>query len=55
MSDESKLIECKYHAGVYGIKQMCDLVDKEWITEEEFHLITSYDYSTMKEKIKGTK
>jgi hypothetical protein len=55
MSDDCKLIECKYHAGVYGLKQMCDLVDKEYITEDEFHFITSYNYKTIIENLRGIK
>lgn len=48
IKESYNLIKHKYEAGVYSLKQMCEFVDKKWITEEEFHFITSYSYQGLK-------
>lgn len=42
------LIKSKYEAGVYSLKKMCEFVDLNWITEDEFHFITGYSYKGLK-------
>ena len=49
MGQESyDLIRHKYEAGAYNLKQMVELVDKRWITEKQFHYITTYSYKALK-------
>ena len=51
MTKESyHLIKYKYNKGVYSLKEMCKFVDNNFINEEEFHSITSYNYKALKEK-----
>lgn len=38
------LIKYYYEMGVYNIQKMIKQVKLEYITEEEFHMITGYSY-----------
>ena len=42
------LIQHKFESGAYSLHQMIEFVDKKWITKDEFHWITSYDYEGVK-------
>lgn len=46
------IILCKYKDGVYTLDKLIEFVNKNILTEEEFHLITSYSFKGIK-KIKG--
>lgn len=43
------LIKYKYEMGVYTLKQMCEFVEKNYISKDEFHWITDYNYDGIKE------
>lgn len=47
MKESFHLIKYKFEMGVYSLKQMCEFVEKEWITENEFHF---YNYKTIKNR-----
>ena len=38
------IIKYKWQSGVYGLKEMIDLVNTNTITQEQFSIITGYDY-----------
>ena len=42
------LIKYKFEMGVYSLEQMCEFVEQNLITEEDFHYITSYNYQGIK-------
>lgn len=42
------LIKHKFESGVYSLQKMVEFVDKKWITEDQFHWITSYSYRGLK-------
>ncbi len=51
MTTESfNLIKFKYDNGVYSLRNMIEFVEKQWITAEQFHFITSYSYEGVKNK-----
>jgi hypothetical protein len=47
------LIKSKFEYGVYSLQKMVEFVDKKWITEEQFHWITSYSYRGLKKAEAG--
>lgn len=48
MRESYDLIKYKFEMGVYSLEQMCEFVEKEWITEHDFHFITTYNYKAIK-------
>jgi len=48
MKESYHLIKYKFDMGIYSLEQMCEFVEKEWITENEFHFITAYNYKAIK-------
>ena len=48
LQEKSKIIEDKYKSGLYSLRAMIELVEKGWITKEEFHFITDYSYEGLK-------
>ena len=42
-------IRYKYEIGLYSLKQMVEFVEKQIITPEQFHKITSFNYRGVKE------
>lgn len=42
------LIQHKFENGVYSLRQMVEFVEKKWITKDDFHWITSYNYEGVK-------
>lgn len=48
--DSYTLMKYKYEEGVYSIEDMCDFVEKGYINEIEFHLITSLTYRGIKKE-----
>lgn len=50
IKEDYYIIKYKYEMGVYSLKEMCNFVELNWITEDNFHSITSYNYKAIKEK-----
>lgn len=42
------IIKNKYEKGVYNLKRMVELVDKNILSKQEFQFITSYSYDALK-------
>lgn len=42
------LIKYFYEMGVYSVQEMIKYVEDKTITEEEFHIITGYNYQGIK-------
>jgi hypothetical protein len=42
------LIKRKYKEGVYSLEDVFKLVEKLWITKEDFQTITTYNYNGLK-------
>ena len=49
MNDNYYLIKYKYDMGGYSLDEMIELVEKNVLTEDDFHSITSKNYSGVKE------
>jgi hypothetical protein len=47
------LIKYKYEIGVYSLDYLCRLVDTNKISKQEFHMITSYNYTGVKQRKEG--
>lgn len=50
MRESYDLIKYKFEMGVYSLEQMCEFVEKGWITEHDFHFITTYNYKAIKNR-----
>lgn len=48
MQESYCIIKYKYDMGVYTLKQIMDFVEKGLLSENDFHIITSYDYQGIK-------
>jgi hypothetical protein len=48
--DSFSLMKYKYEEGVYSLEDMCDFLEKGYLNEIEFHLITGYQYKGVKKE-----
>lgn len=48
MQESYYIIKYKYDMGVYTLKQILDFVEEGLLSENDFHIITSYDYQGIK-------
>ena len=53
MNESYNLIKFKYEHCVYTLFDLIEFVEKGYITEEEFHFITSFSYQGVKNKKRG--
>ncbi len=48
MSKKYEMVKDFYDRGLWNLTRVKNAVIKEWITEEEFKMITGYEYDNLK-------